>query len=161
MRRFFFATVAAVLLLGFTGAGSLTMAQTANVFTANNFPLPAAPPDYFLPNANGVAVPVGHTSWNLTFDTTGLAPDQPLAFVAVDYHYTNAQLSGQPFTGWIEDCSAPLTTTHTDKLGNVVFSAFLGCSLNRVLGFYPDFARLHVTSSPGYARIPSATLQLN
>jgi hypothetical protein len=137
-----------------------------NVFALSNAPQPAAPPAYFVPSSAGVAVPAGHTSWLLTVGTAGLATGQPLADVTVQYHYTNAMLNDgtgtlQPFTGWIDDCEAPLTTTYINKAGATVFQAFLGCDLKRIPNFYPDLARLQINSSPGYASVPSVTLVLN
>lgn len=185
MRSFLLALTVALLLFGQSAAPAL-MAQTT-VFTAANFALPAAPPMYFVPNANGSAVPAGHSSWLLSFNTTGLPAGQVLAELWVQYHFTNAQLgaTGQPnqgqvhnsdgtvtqivgglFTGWLDDCGAvgangALTTSHTNKLGATVFNAYLGCDLNRLIGYYPDAARFLVTSSPGYASVPSVTLTLN
>lgn len=153
-----------------------------NVFTAANFPLPATPPGYFVPDANGRSVPSGHATWQLVIDTTGLTAGQDLVDVVVQYHYTSVQLgaTGLPnqgqvtntdgtvtqivggiFTGWIDDCEAPLTTTYTDKLGQPVHQASLGCDLNRIMNAYPDTGRFLVRSTPGYANIPRVTLSLN
>ena len=158
------------------------MPAKANVFSINNVPIPAAPPAYFTPSSNGAPVPAGHTSWVLTFTTTGLPAGQLLADITVQYHYTNAQLgvTGQPnqgqvtnldgtvteipggtFTGWIDDCESALPTTYTDKSGNTVFASYLGCDLNRIPGYYPDRARFLISSSPGYASVPNVTLALN
>lgn len=156
--------------------------MAANVFTVNNVPLPAAPPGYFVPNVNGSNVPSGHTSWLLVITTTGLPANQPLATVQVQYHYTSVQLgaTGQPdqgfvtntdgsqtsitggtFTGWIDDCSAPMRTTHKARDGTDEFFEQFGCDLNRIQNAYPDKARILILSSPGYASVPSVTLQLN
>ena len=152
------------------------------IFTATNFPLPSTPPSYFVPDASGRAVPSGHATWQLVIDTTGLTAGQSLVDVIVQYHYTAVQLgaTGKPnqgqvtntdgtvtqidggtFTGWIDDCEAPLNTTFTNKLGQVVHQASLGCDLNRIMGAYPDTARALIKSTPGYANIPSATLNVN
>lgn len=138
----------------------------AQVLSTNNVPLPAAPPSYFIPNANGVSVPAGHTSWQLVFTTTGLPNGAPLCSMTVQYHYTGAMLNDgtgtlQPFTGWIDDCQSDLVTTYTNRLGQVVHQSFMGCTLNRIPNFYPDNARLNVTSCPGYASVPNVTLNLN
>lgn len=180
MRRFLLAPVVALLLLGATASPAL-MARS-NLFTINNFRLNAAPPGFFVPNVNGRAVPAGHIGWTVTFDTTGLPNNQELVNVVVQYHYTGVQLgaTGQPnqgqmtnpdgtvtqidggtFTGWIDDCQSDLQTTHLDKLGNVVHSAFLSCDLNRIQNAYPDTARFVVLSTPGYPSIPSVTFDLN
>lgn len=156
--------------------------MATNVFSVNNQSMPAAPPGYFVPNANGQSVPAGHTSWLLTFDTTGLPAGVELVNVVVQYHYSNVQLgaAGQPnqgqvtnpdgsvtqivggtFTGWIDDCGMDLPTTYTDKTGATVFAARLGCDLNRIPGAYPDHGRFLVLSSPGYARVPNVTLSLD
>ena len=154
----------------------------AEVFTVSNFPLPAAPPGYFVLSANGSSVPAGHASWQVVIDTTGLTAGQSLADVVVQYHYTSVQLgatgvsnqgqvtntdgtvtqiTGGTFTGWIDDTETPLTTTFTNKTGGTVFQAFLGADMNRIVGAYPDLARFLVKSSPGYASVPSATFSLN
>jgi len=180
MRNVLGSVAAALLLLSMSGAP--LMAQTATVFTVRNFAIPASPPGNFVPNANGRTVPANHDSWELTIDTTGLPNDQLLADVVVQYHYTGVQLgaTGQPnqgqltntdgsitqidggiFTGWINDCEAPLRTTYTDRQGNVLHSAFLGCDLHRILGAYPDTVRFLIISSPGYGSVPSATFDLN
>lgn len=162
---------------------------TGVVFSANNVPLPAAPPGYFVSGAHpdpsaGSAVPANHTSYLLTITTTGLTADQPLATIMVQYHYTNVVLfpgnvvdagrvtnadgsqtiipGTNSFTGWIDSCSAPMRTTHKarDGVTDEFFEQF-GCDLQRIPNAYPDLARLLVLSSPGYASIPNVTLQLN
>lgn len=176
------------LLLGLVGSAMPPIAQAAqeNAFKFNNIRFVAAAgtpqsPGDFIPNPAGRQVPAGHVSWLLTIDTTGLPADQPLAFVVVQYHYTGVQLgatglpnqgavtnpdgtvtqiTGGTFTGWIDDCSSPLTTTVIDKQGNVLHSAFLGCSLNRIMNAYPDNVRLLNLTSPGYQSVASASMDL-
>jgi hypothetical protein len=153
-----------------------------DVFRATNFPLPAAPPMYHVSGAHpnpsaGSAIAPGHSSWGLVIDTTGLPNAQQLADVIVQYHYTNVQLGvtgmanqghltnleivGGLFTGWIDDCGDTLFTTYTPKTGGIQHLAALGCGLNRIMNAYPDLGRFIVKTSPGYARVPSAVLQLN
>lgn len=160
--------------------------MTVNVFTASNFPLAAAPPGYYLSGnqqnpAAGSAIPAGHTSWQLLIDTTGLADAQPFATIVVQYHYTSAQLGaaglsnqgqltntdgsvtqidGGTLTGWIDDCTGTMPTSVVNRVGATVHRVSFGCDLNRIPGFYPDLGRVLILSTPGYASIPSAALNL-
>lgn len=169
-----------------SGVAHPIMAVSENAFVLNNVRFvatagtPQSPGD-FIPNAAGRQVPAGHVSWLLTIDTTGLPDDRELATMVVQYHYTGVQLgaTGLPnqgqltnldgtvtqipgglFTGWIDDCSSPLRTTYTDKTGTLQHSAFLGCSLNRIMNAYPDNVRLLNIHSPGYPSVVSTTLSL-
>lgn len=158
------------------------MVQPTTLFSVVNFDLAPTPPGYFVPSTNGSLVQNGHIGWQLTIDTTGLPAGQLLAEVQVQYRYQNVQLgvTGMPnqgqvtntdgsvtqipggtFTGWIDDCSAPLPTTFTNKQGQVVHQATLSCGLNRIPGAYPDRGRFLVKNSPGYVNVPSAVLTLN
>lgn len=156
-----------------------------HAFTATNVPIAAAPPGYFVPNSNGAAVPPNKDTFQLVFDTTGLPDNQPFLHVWVQLHYTNTQLGvtglpdqgrvtntdgtetsipGGTFTGWIDDSGADFPTTHPDKQGNTVHEASLGGTFRRIPPTpqtpnpYPDRARLLVLSSPGYASVPSVSL---
>lgn len=150
-------------------------------FVLNNVRFVAAPPGDFIPNAAGRQVPAGHLSWSLVIDTTGLPDDQPLATIIVQDHYTNVQLgvtglpdqgqltnadgtithiTGGLFTGWIDDCAAPLRTTFVNKQGQTIHEATLGCTLNRIQNAYPDNVRLLSMDSPGYPSVQSATMTM-
>ncbi len=175
---------ASLLLASTLFLASITpsMAQQATVFSIVNFPILPTPPGRYVPSVDGRSVPLGHDTWLLQVDTTGLPDNQLLALVMVQYHYSGVQLgvTGMPsqgevtnpdgsktqivggsFTGWIDDCGAPLHTTRLDRHGAVVHNAFLDCDLNRILGAYPDAARFLILSSPGYANVPSVTFTLN
>lgn len=171
MRKLLIAMVAAVAGM----IGPVQLASGASIINIQNFQLHATPPGDFVPNVNGRALPSGFVRWVMTFDTTGLPEDQLLANVMVQLHYTNAQLgqtglpnqgqvtntdgtvtqiTGGLFTGWIDSCSSPLPTSFVDKQGNVVHAAALGCTLNRILGYYPNAVRFLVIETPGYGPIP-------
>src|SRR5690242_15755041 len=58
----------------------------ASLFSANNVNMAAAPPSYFQPNANGVAVPVGLSSWLMSIISSKYAAGS-LAAIAIEYLY--------------------------------------------------------------------------
>lgn len=123
------------------------------LFSRKNVRIADAPPSYFEPDANGIAVPTGFGFYRLTIDQTNVPANSSYGFF-VEF------LAGGV---WEEDAgssdfSGGLITLHT---GVTTFINFVASSIGRPTSPYPTAGRIRVDSWDNAWRIPSIELVLS
>ena len=115
-----------------------------NLSFANNVTIQNAPPAYFIPNAAGVALPAGLTSFVMNLDLANWSTADTLAFI-IEYSYDGG-------TTWREDFGASMPGgSFTTKAGGStsVHSVTTGIPQNP----YPQRARFRVDTATGSGRV--------
>lgn len=140
------------------------------VFSLTNVAIQAAPPTFFVPSVNGVAVPAGLSTWTLLYDLGGTIPTGQLFNVTVEYQrnqWTDAAGVSHPAGEWLPDVGGVSTTgPHTDKAGNTTTIGGMSSTIGAVNGAggmvepYPTHVRMRIDQSGNWT-LPSVTLTLN
>lgn len=132
------------------------MALNTVVLNQANVPAPAAPPTYYVLDANGGVVPAGQKRWLAEIETAGLPPGQLLGAIYLEYQKNGV---------WVQDAGAPNLRTGLQgrRLDTTVasFGSSIGAydSFGNLVGPYPTRYRFRVEQCPGYV-LPNLKLTL-
>jgi hypothetical protein len=136
---------------------------TPLVLVANGIAVPA-PPAYYVPDANGIALPSGVQSFDIALDDSAFPTNEEIAF-GVEIHFANAALNvplgWYPLIGGV--CQAG--TSYDKRLGQIVRTIHMGGDIQSrgpdgsFYHPYPDAVRLRVDSIA--ARLTTVTLTVN
>lgn len=114
------------------------MAAT-KVLEANDITIPAAPPTFYVPDANGNRVPNGGATYELVV-VSSLYPAGSEGMVAVEFEYD---------TGWAQDATATMGLGPHPAFGRIpANTASFGTSIGNNANPYPSHVRLRVDSVP-------------
>lgn len=143
---------------------------TTTVFTRTNITPISAPPTYYLPDANGIAMPANKTAWSLNIDQSNVPAGQSYRF-GVEYQrsaqWTDKAGIVHPANEWLPDYASTFSGGPISlRQGGTTFINHISSSIGakdsqgNMVEPYPNNCRVRVESVQAWL-FPSITLTMS